>query len=91
MRTSKSKIKQIEKFIKTKAKEYKQQLKLEKNKKEDEEKIKLSKLRAIDIKCRKIANKSKKLDPNASRTSFQLSVDHFSTFSELRKNHEVKQ
>jgi hypothetical protein len=46
--------------------------------------VKNAKLRAIDIKCKQIVSKSKKYDPTISRTSFRLSADHFSTFSDLR-------
>jgi hypothetical protein len=88
MRTSKKKLAEIEKFIQKKAQAYEEQLKREKAEREEKEKIKAAKLRAIDIRCRDILAKSKKYDPSLSRTSFQHSIDHFSTFSELRANNE---
>jgi uncharacterized LabA/DUF88 family protein len=42
------------------------------------------------LRCKDIVAKSKKYDPNISRTSFHNSIDHFSTFSELRVFKEEK-
>ncbi len=46
--------------------------------------IRAAKLRAIDLRCKKIVAQSKKYDPNISRTSFHNSLEHFSTFSEMK-------
>jgi hypothetical protein len=52
--------------------------------------VKKAKLRAIDLKCKEILQRSKRCDISESRTSFRLSIDHFSTFSDLRVNKKVK-
>ena len=83
MRTSKKTIAKIEAFIEKKAKAYKKKKATEREEKEKQSKVKDAKLRAIDLKCKEIVARSKKYDPNISRTSFHNSIDHFSTFSEL--------
>ena len=91
MRTSKTKINQIEKFIIKKAKEYRKKKEEAAAKKDADQKARDAKLRAIDLKSKKILTKTKKHEYDDDRTSFKLSIDNYATFSELREAQEYKE
>lgn len=51
--------------------------------------MKESKLRALALKAQKKVDQSKKVGVN-ERTSFHSTIEHFSTFSEMRKAEEER-
>ena len=77
--------------IQRNAEKYMEGLEREKKEKEDAEKLRQSKLRALALQAKNKLERSVKMRDVEGRSSFHLTIEHHSTFSDMRRAQADKQ